>query len=246
VVESYIDPRIRLINNANNGVIAVSRNKGIIEARGEWICFLDSDDWWYAKKLEICLLYLKDADLIYHILDTYTKKGKKHKKVVNARKLKKNIVEDLLLNSNAIFNSSVVVRKEILNEVGGISENKALIAVEDFDCWLRIAKITERFKFIPVSLGAYWVGSENISGSAKQIEREIYVFSIHSIYLSDKMKAEAEKRLSYRIGRIYNKIADYKLAKENYRNSLHCSNIVISCKSLLFLILLFFVKDYLN
>ena len=68
VVESYRDPRIRLFNNANNGIIAVSRNKGITEAQGEWICFLDSDDAWYPDKLMICKDYLNDYDFICHKL----------------------------------------------------------------------------------------------------------------------------------------------------------------------------------
>ena len=51
VVASFNDPRIRVLGVHNHGVIAVSRNLGIRESRGEWIAFLDSDDTWRSDKL---------------------------------------------------------------------------------------------------------------------------------------------------------------------------------------------------
>ena len=51
IVMGYSDARIKLIHFRNNGVIAASRNKGIEHALGEFIAFLDSDDWWHKDKL---------------------------------------------------------------------------------------------------------------------------------------------------------------------------------------------------
>lgn len=47
------DARIRVIHTVNGGV-SRARNRGLDEAIGEWIAFIDSDDWWSARCLEIC------------------------------------------------------------------------------------------------------------------------------------------------------------------------------------------------
>lgn len=46
------DKRIKLVLNKKNSGAAITRNKGIKEAKGRYICFLDADDLWDNKKLE--------------------------------------------------------------------------------------------------------------------------------------------------------------------------------------------------
>lgn len=55
VLNKFRDNRIKVLKIHNKGIIAISRNRGIKEAKGEWVAFLDSDDVWYPKKLEILL-----------------------------------------------------------------------------------------------------------------------------------------------------------------------------------------------
>ncbi|MDD4993354.1 MAG: glycosyltransferase [Paludibacter sp.] len=219
VVESYNDSRIRLINNSNNGVIAVSRNKGISEAKGEWICFLDSDDWWTPNKLESCLPFLNDFDIIYHDLFMYNSKGQVYGRKIHGRKLSANITRDLIVNGNAIPNSSVAVRAEFIRKIEGFSEKKELIAVEDSDCWVRLSEITNRFKYLPRSLGYYWIG-DNISVSIKQIDRELELFKHHTTNINSMEQKDALKNISYKQARIYHKLGINNKARIKYRESL--------------------------
>lgn len=54
------DKRIRYIKLEQNGGAAVARNKGIEEAKGKYICFLDADDKWANEKLDKQLLFMKE------------------------------------------------------------------------------------------------------------------------------------------------------------------------------------------
>ena len=84
---------------------------------------------------------------MYHKLEIKNNKNFFNKKnFTKSRNLNKPILKNLLHGvieeGNAIGNSSVLVRRNILMKVGGISENKNLVAAEDFNTWLKIAKVT--------------------------------------------------------------------------------------------------------
>jgi glycosyltransferase involved in cell wall biosynthesis len=172
IVKGLNESRMRLFKIHNNGVIAASRNMGIQHSRGEYVAFLDSDDWWAPRKLEISLKYLEQgADVVYHDLYIVKKSTRHHSwKKDRARNLRSPVFLDLIKNGNALKNSSVVVRKQLLLQIGGVDEDAGLITAEDFDAWLRIARITEKFEKIPGTLGYYWVGGGNTSGPNRCIQ----------------------------------------------------------------------------
>lgn len=60
ILAQYEDKRIRVLVNEKNSGAAVSRNRAIAEAKGEWIAFLDSDDLWVRDKLEKQILFMKE------------------------------------------------------------------------------------------------------------------------------------------------------------------------------------------
>ena len=51
LVKTYHDPRVKLISQSNGG-LSNARNTGIKNAKGNYLAFLDADDYWIAEKLE--------------------------------------------------------------------------------------------------------------------------------------------------------------------------------------------------
>lgn len=89
IVEKYQDTRIRLLSQENHG-ISYSRNKGIKEAKGEWILFLDADDLLLPKSLEKLLNSVTDSFTMISGNFIVNKNGLKYKYLTETKKIKYN------------------------------------------------------------------------------------------------------------------------------------------------------------
>ena len=65
VLEKIKDPRIHYLKNEKNSGAAVSRNKALREAKGQWIAFLDSDDLWMPNKLEKQIRFMEENGYVF-------------------------------------------------------------------------------------------------------------------------------------------------------------------------------------
>ena len=229
------DLNIKYIKIANSGIPAIPRNLGIANAKEKYIAFLDSDDWWHENKLQLAFEYLENgADLVYS--DFYKVKSLKEKEIVRVRELKENITIDLLKNGNAICNSSVVVRKSILDKVGFFNEGQEYIAWEDFDLWLRISKITSHFVHINQPLVYYWFGGGNLSTTERTI---LTAQAIRRIYIR---KTDIEPLW------LYSSIGSGLFFKKKYKKSIpylnKASNLSSGLKRIKILVRITFAKMF--
>jgi glycosyltransferase involved in cell wall biosynthesis len=222
----------------NWGGPAKPRNIGIQNARADWICFLDSDDWWTPDKLEVCLPYLENNDIIFHSLQIFSERNGLQNKYIRGRKPASPVFLDLLENGNCGSNSSAVVRRSIVEQTGLISEEKELIAIEDFDYWLRISRVTERFCFIPKILGYYRVSDSSISSNEKQVQKHINLYEKHLVEIFDKkMRHEIEARQAYRNARGYASYSNALKAQEHYKIALQTKHLFTKLKTMIFYML---------
>jgi glycosyltransferase involved in cell wall biosynthesis len=209
LVQSYKNEYINFFRIKNYGVIAKSRNFGILKSKGKFIAFLDSDDIWTDEKLYECNKIIKinpDVKLIYHNMNIKKSSEKIYsKKVEYFRALSKPIKNDLIINGPAFPTSSVVVDKKIFKKINCFNENKEFIAWEDFDAWIRLASKTSNFQEINKILG-YLINDETSTNNARRQIKNIYTFK--NLYLK-KMELDFTEWCNYSLMRSFLKIGKF-------------------------------------
>ncbi|WP_237276357.1 glycosyltransferase family 2 protein [Tenacibaculum ovolyticum] len=232
--------------NENWGGPARPRNIGLDSAKGEWICFLDSDDWYTKDRLKTILkLDLDKIDFIYHDLNIF-KKGVVNGKMTS-RNLKRNDpYHDMLFNLNAIPTSSTCIRSKYFKDNVRFKEQKEIIGVEDFQLWLILAEKRVRFHYLQVALGFYRLGDDNITCHD---ERQISRFKSLYQYFIDKEKRKVDKdkigaALNYQIGNILIRKGDLSQGYSFLNKSLFKGTIPIKLRSINIILLGF--RKYLK
>jgi glycosyltransferase involved in cell wall biosynthesis len=168
IVESFLDSRVsfHLINN--HGMPAVSRNHGVSLAKFDFVCFCDSDDIWDHNKLETCLDYINNGvDFIAHDLRLSGSFLKALIKNIFPRRQVKNFSEFVEFG-NKIIQSSVVVRRKLLIEMGCYTTDSKFIAIEDAHLWAKLFRSGVELCYINKKLGTYRYSSLALSSSANQ------------------------------------------------------------------------------
>lgn len=137
VVNKFLtkDNRIRYIELEKNSGVAVARNRGIEEAKGNYIAFLDSDDLWKKDKLETQVQFMQEHQYAFTFTsyDLIDEAGNKLNKCVE---VPEKIDYDTLLYNTPIFTCTVMYDKE---QMGDISMPQ-LANGEDVATWLRMLK----------------------------------------------------------------------------------------------------------
>lgn len=192
LISNEYEDTVRYFSIQHSGV-SKARNTGIENANGEWVSFLDSDDYWLPDKLKIQISFLDENPefKICHTDEIWLKNGKR----INQGKKHKKYMGWFFspsLHLCLISPSTVIIHKSVFDMVGKFDEQ--LEFVEDYDLWLRI---TSRFpvgyidKKLVVKTGGH---EDQLSKRIRGIEKyrihalEKLIFSNH---LNDNLLKEA-------------------------------------------------------
>lgn len=145
ILQSYTDPRIRIVNNEENMGLTKSLNRGLKIARGRYIARMDADDISYPRRLEVQYEYMeKNPDV--GIVDNW----------VNIIDSEGNVTSSLKWNCssediyytlnfrNCLVHGSTFLRKDLVMDNGGY--NETIKVSQDFELWNRISKVAKIHK----------------------------------------------------------------------------------------------------
>jgi glycosyltransferase involved in cell wall biosynthesis len=209
-----MEKKVNLIRMSHSGNPGILRKLGVSRSTAKYVAFLDSDDYWTEDKLQICSKYfLPDVDLIYHDLKIFDESLKlQDNKKIKSRQLKTPVTIELLLKGNTIATSSAVVRKTVIDSVGGMNEAPEFIGTEDYNTWLKISQKTEGFKHIGRELGYYRLHEANIS-NMKAYTPPRAAIAEFVVKLSNKERQKLESSFLYTSARLTYLSGDHSEAK---------------------------------
>lgn len=155
IVSSFVerDPRFRYIRLERNSGVSAARDRGLKEARGEFIQLLDADDVIAPRKLELQVAFLQeqqDTDLVYSNFVHF--KGRPdlgQKGECRADEQLSGAGQPIirrLLRGNIFRLNTVLFRSSVLDHIGGFLTGFRY--AEDWDFWLRVASKGHRFHFL--------------------------------------------------------------------------------------------------
>jgi len=180
LVNAINDSRIKIISQANRG-LAGARNTGIRHAKGEFIAFLDSDDYWQPEKLaqHIKLMQHNTHCGVSFSASLFVDENSQSLNKIQAPLKQADYTASDIFCRNPIGNGSApVIRKDILEKIAFNTDDKpdtqyfdeTLKQSEDVECWTRIALTTHtEFHYLNQPLTYYRL---NHSGLSANVEKQ--------------------------------------------------------------------------
>jgi len=167
VAEAFPSP-VRVIRLVENMGLPTARNRGVRASTGDWIAFLDADDWFLPEKLEQqrhCALENEHAVLIYTGFLT-SLNGVESPARFNPPK----VLEPMLRYRCAFHVGTVALRRDAFDSVGGF-DSSLIRGTEDWELWLRLAAryTVESFATVPEPLAVYQITPGSLSSNAMRM-----------------------------------------------------------------------------
>ncbi len=178
VVRQYDDPRLRVIDQENQGVSA-ARNRGIAEAKGELIAFLDADDEWLPDFLAVSVEAIESLGLHWSLTGSLGLRDGDHSPVCGHPSQAKGGAErghffHLCCRGFLCPIGSIVLRRCVFREIG--SFNEGITHGEDVEMWWRVGLHYPYVAYNPAVLMIYHLSADGRATNRPRTDEKLLNF----------------------------------------------------------------------
>jgi len=179
---SLQDPRVKPQKNSVNSGAAVTRNNSLARASGDFIAFIDSDDIWHSKKLELQLKFMgDDIKFSFTAYKIISEDGIDSGQTVDTHHISPVTYVDMLKKKATLGCSTVILRRNVIDDL----TMPLLRTGQDYALWLKILKTGVKAHALTEVLTEYRIVAGSISRNKFkkarrqwQIYREVECLSI--------------------------------------------------------------------
>ncbi|MEB2784735.1 glycosyltransferase [Algoriphagus persicinus] len=192
---TFKDNRIRVLDKTNGG-LSPARNLGLENVKGELICFLDADDKLLPNALlTISTYFIKDSqlDVLVCSYKYFKENGDFHIHVFN----QENLGLQAFFKSNIAPPVSFFLKRSCQERIGIFDES--LKSCEDWDFWIRAAKVGAKIETIPDVLVGYRYVPNSMSRNAVQMFEALKEVSLRAVKKDSRIDPDAPMNKDYPI-----------------------------------------------
>ncbi len=195
ILQSYDDPRIKIVDNAKNIGLTKSLNIGLRMARGEYIARMDADDVSAPERLQREVDFL-ETHRDYAVVGTFARILNEYSEVISLmdRPIEDALIREFFRRDNGIAHGSAMIRMKCLLDVDFYDESIA--RAQDYDLWLRLS---EKYKLA-------------------NIPEYLYMWRKHDEQI--EAKHIREQKISVVLAMVKNNIVDVEQATQQFINLL--------------------------
>ncbi|UCF80061.1 MAG: glycosyltransferase family 2 protein [Acidobacteriota bacterium] len=186
------DSRLRIVRLKEGRGTAVSRNAGARAARGEYLAFLDDDDEWLPNKIEVQMqLAAEHPEAALIFCDAYVVTEPEVLRFFEMSGFRGTTSLEEMCRNNFALCSTVIVKRAVIEALGGFDDSPGMVGVADGDLWGRMLHAGYRAIYSPLALVNHSQYADNYSKTAEFFEHEINLFEKHIRLFSDRPRCRA-------------------------------------------------------
>ena len=204
IIKKIKSNKIKLLNNKKNIGLSKTRKKIIRYLKGDYIAFIDQDDIWNKKKLEIQIKILQEKGYIMsHTSYLFHNKSFNYKKIISAHSI---VNYEHLKKCNTIGASTVMINKKQFNKAFNFCDDRYYDSMNDFVIWLFVLRSAKENSYsygINKILTKYNFHGKNLS------RNKLKQFIKHFIIIYRLEKVEFHKVFFYSFCNLITKLKQY-------------------------------------